>query len=107
VRAVLGEIVRRIVDAADPDEIILFGSAARGRLTRHSDFDLLVVKPGVEDRRHLIQRVHAHLYGIPIPVDVVVVSPEEVQEARGHAWTFLARALRGGRSLYRHRGHGR
>jgi len=107
VRAVLSEIVRRIVDVVDPDEIILFGSAARGRLTRHSDFDLLVVKPGVEDRRHLIQRVHAHLYGIPIPVDVVLVSPEEVQEARGHTWTFLARALRGGRSLYRQRANRR
>ena len=107
IREVLGEVVRRIVSVADPDEVILFGSAARGRLTKHSDFDLLVVKPGVEDRRRLTQQLHAHLYGIPIPVDVVVVSPEEVQEARGHTWTFLARALRGGRSLYRQRAHRR
>jgi predicted nucleotidyltransferase len=103
IRAVLGEVVRRIVDATDPDEIILFGSTVRGRLRRHSDFDLLIVKPGVDDRRRLIQRLHAHLFGLPMPVDVVVVTPEEVQEARGHTFTFLARALRGGRSIYRRR----
>ena len=30
-QAVLDEIVRRIVDVAQPERIILFGSAARGR----------------------------------------------------------------------------
>ncbi len=103
IKAVLTEVVRRIVDVTDPDEIILFGSTVRGRLKRHSDFDLLVVKPGVEDRHRLIQQLHANFFGIPMPVDVIVVSPEEVQEARSHTWTFLARALRGGRTVYRRR----
>lgn len=39
---VLGEIVRRIVAVAEPDRIILFGSAARGQMGPHSDLDLLV-----------------------------------------------------------------
>ncbi|MFQ6098815.1 MAG: nucleotidyltransferase domain-containing protein, partial [Armatimonadota bacterium] len=42
--AVLKEIVRRIVQAYDPDKVILFGSFARGTAARHSDVDLAVIK---------------------------------------------------------------
>ena len=43
------EIVRRILTAAGPDKIILFGSAATGQMTR--DSDLLVVEQDPGDRR--------------------------------------------------------
>lgn len=39
------EIVRRLLTVSKPDRIILFGSAATGRMTRDSDIDLLVVDP--------------------------------------------------------------
>jgi predicted nucleotidyltransferase len=39
---VLNEIIRRIVEVARPDRIILFGSAARREMGRDSDIDLLV-----------------------------------------------------------------
>src|SRR5438094_6655182 len=32
--ATLGEIVRRLVEATDPDQIVMFGSRARGRKAR-------------------------------------------------------------------------
>ena len=38
------EIVRRIVEVAKPDRIILFGSRASGDASSGSDVDLLVVK---------------------------------------------------------------
>ena len=40
--AVLEEIVRRIVEVAQPERVILFGSAARGEMGPDSDVDLLV-----------------------------------------------------------------
>ena len=43
---ILDDIIRRIVEVAQPEKIILFGSAARGEMNRHSDVDLLVVKDG-------------------------------------------------------------
>ncbi len=42
-KAVLAELIRRIVEVADPEKIILFGSAARGDMTGHSDLDLLII----------------------------------------------------------------
>jgi predicted nucleotidyltransferase len=41
---VLDEIVRRVVGVAQPEKIILFGSAARGEMGPNSDVDLLVVR---------------------------------------------------------------
>jgi predicted nucleotidyltransferase len=43
-KSVLNEIIRRIVDVAKPEKIILFGSAARGEMRPDSDIDLLVIK---------------------------------------------------------------
>ena len=52
----LDDIVRRIVEVAEPERIILFGSVARGDANRHSDVDLLVVKDG-SDLRRLAARI--------------------------------------------------
>ncbi len=46
--AALAEIIRRIVEAVHPDQIILFGSQARGDAGPDSDVDLLVVAPSDE-----------------------------------------------------------
>jgi predicted nucleotidyltransferase len=40
---VLPEIVRRLVDEFDPEQIILFGSRAWGEPQTDSDYDVLVV----------------------------------------------------------------
>jgi predicted nucleotidyltransferase len=55
-KEVLDDIVRRIVEVAAPEKIILFGSAARGELGPNSDIDLLVIKGGEYDRGVLPSR---------------------------------------------------
>ena len=44
----LDEITRRIVAVSDPQQIILFGSQARGDAGSDGDLDILVVKDEVE-----------------------------------------------------------
>ena len=100
VKTHLDEIVRRIVDVARPEQIILFGSAARGQMGPDSDIDLLVVKAGVPHRRRLAQELSLALFGIPIPVDIIVVTPEDVQAFRHKAGTIIDPALREGRVVY-------
>jgi len=36
---ILNDIIQRIVEVAQPEKVILFGSAARGDMDRHSDVD--------------------------------------------------------------------
>ncbi len=53
----VGEIVARILGVCRPEQVILFGSAATGRMTRDSDIDILVVLNDVTDARREAMRV--------------------------------------------------
>ena len=105
--AVLDGMVRAIVAEVDPDEVILFGSRARGDATADSDIDLVVVEaapfgPG-RDRRAEAARVWRALADFDVPADVLVYSRDEVEYWRDSRNHVLARALREGRVLYRRR----
>lgn len=98
--AVLRDIVRRVVQAARPEKIILFGSAARGEMGPHSDVDLLVIKGGRYNRWRLTTTIYRHLRGKGAPVDVVVVTPEEVEEYGDSRYLVIQPALREGKVVY-------
>jgi predicted nucleotidyltransferase len=99
---VLAEVVRRIVAVAQPERIILFGSAARGEMGPDSDIDLLVVKSGVEHRRRLEALIHRSLFGVTTPVDVVVVTPDDVARFGQRVGSIIRPALRDGREAVAH-----
>jgi hypothetical protein len=65
-----------------------------------SDLDLLVVKSGVPHRRRLAQQIYLRLFGVPVPVDVIVVTPEDVQAFRDKVGTIIGPALQEGRQIY-------
>jgi len=96
----LEEIIRRVVEVAQPERIILFGSAARGEMGPNSDVDLLVVKRGKFDQRRLTGDIYVSLHGVGQAVDVVVVTPEQVERYRKTHWLVIAPALREGREVY-------
>ena len=100
----LDEIVRRIVDAVDPETIVLFGSAAIDAADARSDVDLLVVVrkpfgPGRSRRREL-SRIHAALAGLGIAKDILLFSVDEVDRWRSSPNHIVARALPQGRILH-------
>jgi predicted nucleotidyltransferase len=99
-RKLLDEIVRRIVEVAQPDRIILFGSAARGDMGAESDLDFLVIKGGVPHRRRLAQQIHLNMFGIGVPIDIVVVTPEDVRAFEDKVGTIIGPALREGKQIY-------
>lgn len=96
----LEEIIRRIVDIAKPEKIILFGSAAREALGFNSDLDLLVIKDGEFHRGRLTEDIYMNLFGVGEAVDVVVVSADDVERYRDADGLVIAAALREGRIVY-------
>ena len=62
-QTILADIVRRVVEAAKPEKIILFGSAARGEMGPDSDIDLLVIKAGKFHRWQLTTAIYRQLRG--------------------------------------------
>ena len=97
---VLEEIIRRVVETAQPERIILFGSAARGEMGPNSDVDLLVVKRGKFDQGRLTGDIYLSLHGVGQAVDVVVVTAEQVEQHRDTHWMVIAPALREGLEVY-------
>jgi len=100
---VLDKIIQRIVDVAQPDQIILFGSAARDEMGPHSDVDLLVIKQGEFDAGRLVGDIYLHLNGVGQAVDVILVTPEQVERYRNTPYLVIAPALREGKEIYRAR----
>ena len=101
VETVLGSILRRLVEAYQPEAVYLFGSRARGQADPGSDYDLLVVVPAdaPEARRRPQLAVRA-LRGVGVPVDAVVMT-RPAFDLRAHVVNSLPEAaLREGRLVY-------
>jgi len=96
----LQEVTRRIVRAAKPSRLLLFGSAVSGRMTEDSDLDILVVVRGPVHRRRMAQEIYRSLRGVGVAVDVVVATEEDLQNYGQRAGTILKPALREGRVIY-------
>ncbi len=99
-RRTLDEIVRRVVATTRPDRIILFGSAARGKMGPHSDVDLLVIKSGRFNTSHLTGRAYQNLRGVSEAVDIILVTPRQVEQYRDSNSLIIAPALREGKEVY-------
>ncbi len=97
---VLADIVRRVVEVAKPQRIVMFGSAARGSMQPDSDVDLLVVKSGRFHRGRLVDAIYRNLRGVEAPVDVIVVTPAEVERYRDDPCLIISPALREGKLVY-------
>ncbi len=96
----IDEMVRRIVKRVHPEKIILFGSYARGSATIDSDADILVVMPVKGSKRKRATDIDLALVGVDLPVDVIVVTPEELEQNRNRIGTIIYPALREGKVLY-------
>ena len=97
---ILREVVRRVVAAADPDKIILFGSAARGEMGPDSDLDLLVIKSGKFNHWRLLTNIYRGLGGDHAAVDVVLATTDDIQRYGDSPCLVLYPALREGKVVY-------
>ncbi len=100
----LGAVTTAIVDAVDPDEIILFGSRARKEHRPDSDYDFLVVVPDSrnldENRLKLSGDLYIALMPFRIPKDILLYSASEAASKREDRWSVVRRSYNEGRRLY-------
>jgi predicted nucleotidyltransferase len=97
-------IAQAVVDAVNPGRIILFGSMARGKTGPDSDVDLLVVEEESSFQSGsrwaesaLIRRA---LWRFPVPIDVLLFTPEEMEKWKDATNHVIARSVKEGKVLY-------
>jgi predicted nucleotidyltransferase len=98
--ALIEEIVRRVLSVTHPDRIILFGSAAAGKMTRDSDIDLLVVDAQANDHRRESVRIGDALRGLGFPFDVLVISKDWFEASKNVIGGIAYPASKYGRVIY-------
>ena len=99
----LPQAIRRIVSELKPERIILYGSYAYGNPTPDSDVDLLVVIETNGKNKEIYRAVSKLLYPREFPVDFIIKTPKEVEEAlRGGVDNafFLREIVKKGKVLY-------
>lgn len=75
----LSYIVQKIVTHLAPEQIILFGSRARGVTDEESDLDLFIIQNSAASNREVRRQIDRLLLGRRFAVDIIVRKPEEVQ----------------------------
>ena len=93
-------IAQLIVERFNPEQVILFGSYARGEVGEH----ILVVlrnDVGQSQRGNPIRRAIAERF--VLPVDVIIRSPEVLAAQRNDPHSFIHKVLKEGEVLYERR----
>ena len=97
---ILKMTIQRILDVAQPRQIILFGSAVRGEMNANSDIDLLIVVPSGTHRRKTAQKIYRNLIGVGFASDIIVVTEDDLKNYKDHPGMVIHSALAEGKVLY-------
>ncbi len=103
-KEIIEEVVRRLVEGLQPEQIILFGSYAYGQPTKGSDLDIMViVSESTEPSYRRAQKAYGCVGAVGVPKDLLVLTHEEF-EKQARVVTSLARRVKEkGKVLYERR----
>jgi len=98
--SLLADVVGCVLSVGNPQKIVLFGSRARGDSRPDSDLDLLIIEDSGLPRYRRSARYRRALCGLFPAKDVVVWTPDEVEEWREVPNAFITTVLAEGKVLY-------
>ena len=97
---IIDKAVKRIVDGAHPEKIILFGSNAQEAFRQYSDLDFLIIKPSTLRRDERDSGIRKLLSDIVFPMDIFVYTPKEVEKYKKLPGSFIKKIIETGKVLY-------
>lgn len=93
-------ITQQLIEKYQPEKIILFGSAARGKFEIDSDLDFAIIKKDVPtngiERRWQVRK----LISKSLPADFLVYRPEEFEACLRMGDPFVKTIFEEGRTLH-------
>jgi predicted nucleotidyltransferase len=100
VEPIIARMVQRIVRKFQPEQVILFGSHARGEAGPDSDVDLLVVMDFEGSAREKRLEIRLALHHLLVPLDIIVTKPRDYAWRKEVIGTIEWPAAREGKVLY-------
>lgn len=97
---VLKNVIDIIVEIAHPDKIILFGSRANATAGKQSDYDLLVLKKGIKNRRELTQNIYRNFSDVGAPIDLIVEETGRFEEKKSDPYLIYKTVAEEGKVVY-------
>lgn len=95
------QAIKRLVEAARPLKIILFGSYVRGETGPNSDLDIMVISPDdIESPRRESVRLRRALRGISMPMDIIVVPQADWESLKDRPGMIYREADTAGKVVY-------
>jgi uncharacterized protein len=94
------QIIARIIEVYQPEKIILFGSYSNGTAKETSDIDLLLVKQTSDIPVERAATVRKSLRSFLFPMDILVYTPEEIEQFKGSKFSFVSQVLKSGKIIY-------
>jgi predicted nucleotidyltransferase len=98
----IDKIISIIISIAEPDQIILFGSYARGDNTEKSDIDLLIIKKELKNSFSIIDSIYMAFYEnkIKISVDLLAIDFNRYNEINNEIGYIYKTIKEQGKVLY-------
>lgn len=99
---ILNKIINAILQVVIPDKIILFGSQARGTAKNDSDYDILVIKSGIDNTLRVEKAIYRQFMNIDelVSIDILVATPEIIDKYRNAIGCIIKPALEEGIIVY-------
>ncbi len=94
------QIARSLGKTARAKKVILFGSHALGKAQSDSDVDFLVIAESNLPRHKRSRNLYASFHPYPFPMDILVYTPQEVEQQLKDPSSFVTQALAQGKELY-------
>lgn len=99
-RDLINKITKRIVEGANPEKVILFGSSLKESGGRINDLDFLVIKPSGLRRDERDSEIRKLLPDVVFPMDIFVYTPEEARKYGRQPGSFVKKVMETGEVLY-------
>jgi len=99
-QSLINEVVQRILSIVEPQQIILFGSAATENMTKDSDIDLLVLKSKSSDTRKESVSIRQAMRGLGYPFDIIVMDVKRFEESKNIIGGIAYPANKYGKIIY-------
>lgn len=93
-------VATRLGIAANAEQVILFGSYARGEAGEHSDVDLMIIAESDLPRFKRSRELYKLFRPYPFGMDLLVYTPQEVEKGKQSPASFVSTVLQEGKVLY-------